>query len=505
MSVVRAALEASVQAEYYSELVRRVGADVSVRHEGSVRGRVTYANRAFSAGELLWKEAPLLAMQDVESRQYALVSRVCGHCLRFLGAAELQFAHYAQVLSAAASSSPSPSRGGVAYGCDVAVECGFQCGELYCGDDCRAAAYEQHHRLLCVGPLSEKHPLVRFKRRAIECSDLFLFAALGLCKVLCTAHDTGVSLDTARRPFAIFHHRTWQELAAERDDTTVPRFEAMLHDCFNLLRKGLLQVARDLHPDMLPLVDAGCTLDAYTEFFEFFDCNVQGIGIASPLARLWAQRTLAQHSADHVPHEALAYKDDPDPATPELLARVEALAEMLYALPTDEHDEHDDDDDDDDAVAAAAASSSSSSSSSSKKPLHLRNDPTFAADVDEDDVVDEDGECDDSHSDAYIDEQGRDMIDGPFARLEGMGLFPLSATVNHSCIPNCVVTFNRNFEAYVYARRNIAAGDELFHTYVQETDPLEERRRELKLYGFTCTCAKCEREEKEGKEPHTNK
>ena len=107
------------------------------------------------------------------------------------------------------------------------------------------------------------------------------------------------------------------------------------------------------------------------------------------------------------------------------------------------------------------------------------------------DAVDEDCE---SHSDAYIDEQGRDMIDGPFARLEGMGLFPLSATVNHSCIPNCVVTFNRNFEAYVYARRNIAAGDELFHTYVQETDPLDERRRELKLYGFTCTCAKCERE-----------
>lgn len=487
-----------MQDEYYRELVRRLGADVRVCDEGATRGRVTYAARAFAAGELMWTEAPLLAMQDVESRQYALMSRVCGHCLRFLGAADLQFAHYARVLQPDGAVRP------LVYGADVAVECGYQCGELYCGEDCRAAAYEQHHRLLCVGPLTEKHPLVRFKRRAIECSDLFLFAALGLCKVLCTAYERGVSLEAARRPFSIFHHRTWQQLAAEREDTTVPRFEAMLNDCFALLRKGLLQVARELHPDMLPLVDAGCTLDAYTEFFEFFDCNVQGIGIASPLARLWAQRTLAQqllHGArgdDHLPHEALAYKDDPDPATPELLSRVEALAEQLYALPTEEHD--DDDEEEEEGGAVAASSSSSSSAAAGKKSLHLRNDAVVAADVDEEagDAVDEDCE---SHSDAYIDEQGRDMIDGPFARLEGMGLFPLSATVNHSCIPNCVVTFNRNFEAYVYARRNIAAGDELFHTYVQETDPLDERRRELKLYGFTCTCAKCEREEKEG-EPH---
>jgi hypothetical protein len=64
-------------------------------------------------------------------------------------------------------------------------------------------------------------------------------------------------------------------------------------------------------------------------------------------------------------------------------------------------------------------------------------------------------------------------------------------------VPNCVVTFNRNFEAYVYARRAIKEGDELFHTYVQETDTLENRRAELKLYGFTCRCLKCVEEEKE--------
>jgi SET domain-containing protein len=80
---------------------------------------------------------------------------------------------------------------------------------------------------------------------------------------------------------------------------------------------------------------------------------------------------------------------------------------------------------------------------------------------------------------------------------KGVGIFPLSATVNHSCVPNCVVTFNRDFSAYVYARRNIAAGDELFHTYVQETDPLDVRRAELKVYGFDCVCSKCVREQAE--------
>jgi hypothetical protein len=489
---------ADVQAEYYAALIKRVRADVRVRDEGAPRGRVTYAARTFAAGELMWKEPPVLAMQDVESRQYPLLSRVCGHCLAFLGTAGLQFAHYDHVLRP--TSCPP-----VGYGPDVAVECGFQCGELYCGEGCRAAAFEQHHRLLCVGPLTEKHPLVLFKRRAIECSDLFLFAALGLCKVLCTAFERRVSLDEARLPFAMFHRRPWKELARERQDTTVARFETMLNECFALLRKGLLQVAKELQPDMLPIIKAGCTLEAYTDFFEFFDCNVQGVGIASPLARLWTQQKLGQRIADiEGPHETLAYKADPDQATPELFARVEALAEELYALPT-EDELHGNDDDDDDGIEVAASSSSAAAAEpqAPKKTYHLRNDGVVEADStadghDHDHDHNDDGDDDENeHSDAYIDEQGRDLIDGPFARLEGMGLFPLSATVNHSCVPNCVVTFNRNFEAYVYARRAIKEGDELFHTYVQETDTLENRRAELKLYGFTCRCLKCVEEEKE--------
>lgn len=503
----RVAIPSQVESDYYSDVIARCGADVTIRNEGAPRGRVTYASRAFRAGELMWREPPLIAMQDVDSRRWSMVARACGFCLRFLGPATLQFAHYAHVIHPDAA----PAVDYVAQG--NAIPCGFQCGELYCSEACRAAAYERSHRLLCVGPLFEKHPLVRFKRRAIECSDLFVFAAHGVCHVICDAAARGVSLDVARRPFSILHHRSWQAIAVDREDTTPAQFEAMMNDCFKLLRKGLLQVAAELQPELLPLVETGCTLELFAEFFEIFDCNIQGVGIASPLARLWARKMQAEHPLDAAlpeedkPHQTLAYQDDPDDLSTELLAQLDALAAELHALPDDDDDEEGEDEDGGNAAhshrsAAASAAASSSAAAAPRKQFHLRDDAVIHDD-DEEELADDDGHEHDD--DCYDDDGGVDLIDGPFARLEGVGIFPLSATVNHSCVPNCVVTFNRDFSAYVYARRNIAAGDELFHTYVQETDPLDVRRAELKVYGFDCVCSKCVNEQREQEAQVSNK
>lgn len=51
-------------------------------------------------------------------------------------------------------------------------------------------------------------------------------------------------------------------------------------------------------------------------------------------------------------------------------------------------------------------------------------------------------------------------------------------------------------EARFLALRDVAAGEELTISYIDEEEAgLEERRRALGEYGFTCRCERCETEE----------
>ena len=77
-------------------------------------------------------------------------------------------------------------------------------------ESCKTIAYNKHHRLLCVGPLDETHPLVLFKMTAIEKSDLFLLAAQGICVVLSRIINENMTDEQALLPFKMFHHRFFQ-------------------------------------------------------------------------------------------------------------------------------------------------------------------------------------------------------------------------------------------------------------------------------------------------------
>ncbi|KAG8470261.1 hypothetical protein KFE25_008682 [Diacronema lutheri] len=77
---------------------------------------------------------------------------------------------------------------------------------------------------------------------------------------------------------------------------------------------------------------------------------------------------------------------------------------------------------------------------------------------------------------------------------EGAGIFWLQAVLNHACVPN--VSFVKRDEdvdgrVVLTAARDIRAGEELVHSYIDEGKPLEERARELRNYGFECTCQLC--------------
>jgi len=73
----------------------------------------------------------------------------------------------------------------------------------------------------------------------------------------------------------------------------------------------------------------------------------------------------------------------------------------------------------------------------------------------------------------------------------GAACYPTTALLNHSCAPNCVLTYAGN-RVEVRTLCEVAAGTELCHSYVELCQPTAVRQRVLaEGYGFACRCARC--------------
>jgi hypothetical protein len=78
---------------------------------------------------------------------------------------------------------------------------------------------------------------------------------------------------------------------------------------------------------------------------------------------------------------------------------------------------------------------------------------------------------------------------GPQALMGSASFF------NHSCMPNVADHVSPNGMIAFMAKRDIAAGEELFISYVGEDAPREQRQQRLSMqYGFACHCEKCNAE-----------
>lgn len=79
----------------------------------------------------------------------------------------------------------------------------------------------------------------------------------------------------------------------------------------------------------------------------------------------------------------------------------------------------------------------------------------------------------------------------------GAGVYPEGALLNHSCDPNCVVTYAFNeatlqYEQYFRCLRAVREGEELCHSYLDPMATTDDRRERLQsTYCFLCTCPKC--------------
>lgn len=73
----------------------------------------------------------------------------------------------------------------------------------------------------------------------------------------------------------------------------------------------------------------------------------------------------------------------------------------------------------------------------------------------------------------------------------GTAVYPDVALINHSCLPNVIVTYNGT-SAEIRAVQNMKPGDELFISYIDLLYPTDDRNSMLRdSYYFTCECQEC--------------
>ena len=81
-----------------------------------------------------------------------------------------------------------------------------------------------------------------------------------------------------------------------------------------------------------------------------------------------------------------------------------------------------------------------------------------------------------------------------FPMFTGQALFPLLCLVNHSCEPSATTRYSSwkgRTMVRVEALRDVAEGEELCVSYIDETEPVAERANALAAYGFACACPRC--------------
>ena len=81
----------------------------------------------------------------------------------------------------------------------------------------------------------------------------------------------------------------------------------------------------------------------------------------------------------------------------------------------------------------------------------------------------------------------------------GTAVYAAASLANHSCCPTARPSFPRaDATLALVATRDLAEGDEVTVSYVDESLPLRQRRASLEFgYGFFCRCERCLAEEAE--------
>jgi SET domain len=410
------------------------------RQDDEIRGRHLVAARTIKKGELIFCERPLCSLQSLENVHQGALA--CRCCRAFCGGPSL-------CLKLASGSLEREN----IFNDSNLIPCRQKCGEVFCSKECEQDFWLCHEHL-CTGPIDdENHPLLQWKRHAIENNEIFLLVGDVVASIV--AHPD--LMDT----FHDFSMIPWWNVATLSFANSSDSTEALelSSQC-----KNLCEESSKLLNDVLKL--KGVERDFVTPLFigqviGAFEQNSMGIRARHPLCRdILSMKALRYHQHDDVVSclgkAGFLGCDDDDMSLEEETATETSMSGMQVA-PIDECD------------------------TSERKDSYAMS-PDDVAEILASLNIDE-------HS-------GEDDLDAIFSPLDGTAMYNLICKMNHSCCPNVVVVY-RSLEwgeplvAQCIAQHDIDEGEELCISYIDANQPFSVRSFELLNYGFACNCTKC--------------
>eukprot|EP00918_Siedleckia_nematoides_P006119 GHVU01013296.1.p1 GENE.GHVU01013296.1~~GHVU01013296.1.p1 ORF type:complete len:537 (+),score=99.20 GHVU01013296.1:642-2252(+) len=438
------------------------------------------ARARIEEGQQILKEMPLAAMQTEFSKR---CTPACASCFKIVGTAADHVRHILTNESAASRAAAGASANSSSSGIDdelhntvlrasssswlavaepssattpppppttttsLRVTCPGVCGEVYCGPACRENGMRQgRHLVLCTlhspGVRQEYSRLETLARRHHE-NLLLVFAVLAA--ILRGSWDRTARASASMAEFTCFYSKPWESFCeSEVEAAAAQRWIS-----------AATEVMRNIFREALSVFSGLAAADGSSSARDDEDdhrqqqllsvqnhtSDIDAVCQAALVSQLLGQFRLVNVDVEFdncaLNRRAMEACLLAEQTTADRLAVVEVLARVKH-------------------VAAC-------------RSLSLR---TPLADMDE--------------------AEWMPLIADPFPPFIGTGLFRGCSTFNHSCFPNAEVDFKDSAEINVFALRAIDADEEIRTSYVDESKPLNVRRRELKeFYGFDCGCEKC--------------
>ena len=420
------------------------GAHVEVRRSETRDGRGVFARRAFTMGECVLIEDPLVGAQHESNRRHA---RVCARCFRFVGdvssaiGRRLMRKFVAREEEDGASTSTLPEElvlgdlaklaSGEAKLPESAPfvgppECPCVGGckrNVYCSHACANEAWAGEEAMMCPGPRGlarDKRALEEFYSHARETNDIFIVAGKALANMCLRALDaknrleardgkgTQMSADEsavdayAREPYAVVANAPWWETVAAPEECDAEDSERKFRQTLQTLASDSLELLRHAWSDAATKFPSIFTLDTYGRLIGAFELNNLELVVENPVENYF-----------------LAVDDAPEGEAKNAVTRI--TQPLLDALDKD--------------------------------------------------------------------------YDIPCL---GTALFSVQSGFNHDCDPNAEPMKGEQDitgACVIVARKDIAEGEEITISYLDDdSKSRDERQDALADYGFVCRCARCEQE-----------